>query len=283
MAEQTVNYQLVKMAPEEFYDRTIDNENLDKIDRAIKEAKDAVSNINLTGIEQSIEDLREEVTTHLEQNATTTTKGHVQLSNDTNSTSETLAPTMKALNEVKQYANDIKTKWASVVGSPLVSSDTQAQLQSKTQTIKNTLASNLTAKGQTSVGTETLMDLVSKVANVNTGRKWASGTAVSSTSSASYKLGDDSVDNRPSLTISGLNFVPSLVIIMDITNRRMGVLSPITDGFSTSMYKLFNYVQSGSSTWTANFKCVTPAYVTQGGFQLPVTYANTSHNWIAYE
>lgn len=57
MAEQTANYQLVKPAPEEFYDRTIDNENLDKIDRAIKEAKDAAGNIDLTEIEQSIEDL----------------------------------------------------------------------------------------------------------------------------------------------------------------------------------------------------------------------------------
>ncbi|MEH6942947.1 tail fiber protein [Bacillus sp. JJ722] len=103
---------------------------------------------------------------HKNEKATTTSKGHVQLSNDTNSVSETEAPTMKALNEVKLLANDIKKKWANVVGSPLLPNDTQAQLMNKTQTIKNTLASNLTAKGVSATGTEGLQALAGKVANI---------------------------------------------------------------------------------------------------------------------
>ncbi|MEG0449906.1 MAG: hypothetical protein RR595_08625 [Lysinibacillus sp.] len=66
MAEQTSNYNLVKSDVNEFYNRTIDNENLEKIDTAIKEAKDAASDVDLSQIEQSIEDIKSEVTAHLD-------------------------------------------------------------------------------------------------------------------------------------------------------------------------------------------------------------------------
>lgn len=134
------------------------------------------------------------------EDASVTKKGRVQLSNETDSTSETLAATPKsvkdakdalstqignlsglnttaksnlvaAVNELFTFANDGKTKWSNVVGSPLASSDTFTQMQTKTQTVKNTLATNLTAKGQSSLGTETLTALVNKVANVETGKK----------------------------------------------------------------------------------------------------------------
>ena len=70
---------------------------------------------------------------------------------------------VSAVNELFTFANDGKTKWSSVIGSPLASSDTFTQMQSKTQTIKNTLATNLTAMGKTAAGTETLTELVNKV------------------------------------------------------------------------------------------------------------------------
>lgn len=73
---------------------------------------------------------------------------------------------VNAINELFTFANDGKAKWSSVIGSPLVSGDTFTQMQNKTQTIKNTLATNLTAKGQSSTGTETLTALAGKVANI---------------------------------------------------------------------------------------------------------------------
>lgn len=73
---------------------------------------------------------------------------------------------VNAVNELFTFANDGKTKWSSVIGSPLVSGDTFTQMQSKTQTIKDTLATNLTAKGQTSTGAEALQALANKVANI---------------------------------------------------------------------------------------------------------------------
>lgn len=91
-----------------------------------------------------------------------------------------------AMNELFTNANSLKTDWAGVVGSPLVASDTSAQLKSKTQTIKNTLAANLSAKGQPSAGTEPLTALVNKVANVNTGKKKYTNVYYAPSSNSEY-------------------------------------------------------------------------------------------------
>lgn len=168
--------------------------------------------------------------------ATTTQKGVVQLSNSTTSTSETLAATPKAVkdakdglsaqigilsglnttakdnlvnavNELFTFANDGKSKWSSVIGSPLASSDTFTQMQTKTQTIKDVLADNLTAKGQTSTGAETLTSLVNKVSAIVPGRPIASGeTTVSSTS----------------LNINGLSFKPKSLFLFGSLNSSIG-------------------------------------------------------------
>ena len=79
------------------------------------------------------------------------------------------------LNELFTFANDGKTGIASVIGSPATSGDTFTTLESRIQTNKNTLAINLTNKGQIASGTDTLANLVAKVANIDTGSKIAFG------------------------------------------------------------------------------------------------------------
>ena len=74
-----------------------------------------------------------------------------------------------ALGELFQFANDGKTSIATVVGSPTLSNDTFPKIKNDIQIQKNNLATNLTNKGQSSVGTETLKSLVDKVVNINTG------------------------------------------------------------------------------------------------------------------
>lgn len=168
--------------------------------------------------------------------ATTSTKGVVQLSNNTTSTSETLAATPKAVkdakdglsaqigtlsglnttakdnlvsavNELFTFANDGKSKWSSVIGSPLVSSDTFAQMQTKTQTIKNTLATNLTAKGQSSTGTEMLTALVNKVSNIEVGPKYAAGQTTMTWNGSNWIA-----------TVTGLGFTPKTIIATSYQN-----------------------------------------------------------------
>jgi len=79
------------------------------------------------------------------------------------------------LEELFTFANSGKTDIASVIGSPATSGDTFTQLKTHIQTSKNDLATNLTAKGQTSAGTETLDALVDKVLTISTGSEITTG------------------------------------------------------------------------------------------------------------
>ncbi|MEW4368507.1 phage tail protein [Paenibacillus kandeliae] len=90
MASNTPNLNLLKKNPatdgnDTFNIETMLNENWDKIDTAIKQVKDKVDTINVPP-------------------ASTTQAGIVQLTNATNSTSETLVPTAKALKTVSDAA-----------------------------------------------------------------------------------------------------------------------------------------------------------------------------------
>jgi hypothetical protein len=104
------------------------------------------------------------------------------------------------LNELFTFANDGKTSIASVIGSPATSGDTFATLANHIQNAKNKGATNLTNKGVSASGTESLDSLMSKIANVNTGKKWASGTTINS-----------NLNNG--ISIRGLSFAPSIFII----------------------------------------------------------------------
>lgn len=68
MAEQTANYQLVKPAPEEFYDVAVPNSNMDKIDTLLKRLADILGGIDLdlTKKSQAIGKVNNLVTTHLD-------------------------------------------------------------------------------------------------------------------------------------------------------------------------------------------------------------------------
>ncbi|WP_411349290.1 phage tail protein [Paenibacillus sp. WLX2291] len=90
MASNTPNLNLLKKNPatdgnDTFNVQTMLNDNWDKIDTAVKQVKDKVDTINVPP-------------------ASTTQAGIVQLTNATNSTSETLAPTAKALKTVSDAA-----------------------------------------------------------------------------------------------------------------------------------------------------------------------------------
>lgn len=72
----------------------------------------------------------------------------------------------EALEQTFQFANNGKADIATVVGSPVSSGDTFTQIKTKLQTIKDTMAANLTAKGITAVATETMVALAGKIASI---------------------------------------------------------------------------------------------------------------------
>ncbi len=171
-----------------------------------------------------------------------------------------------ALNELFTNANNLKADWASVVGSPLVSGDTSAQLKSKTQTIKNALATNLTAKGQSSVGTETLTALVNKVLNVNTGKKWAMGTTKAF----------DNGNYTGLLYVTGLGFRPRNIIAQ---RARFSTNTAIYSADAPYTSVLNKFAQNGSADVNSVFS------VGDGWFQAtPLTgMQNEDINWFATE
>lgn len=146
-----------------------------------------------------------------------------------------------AINEVFQSANNIKNSWATVVGSPLLNTDTTAQLNEKTQTLKNTMATNLTSKGQSSQGTETLSGLIGKIANIKTG----SGNAV---------VGD---------VLSGKTFTNSTgnQLTGTMTNRG-AVTSTLTS--QNGQYTIPAGYHNGSGTVKATFSNLSASNVKKG-------------------
>lgn len=73
---------------------------------------------------------------------------------------------MDKADQAFQQANSGKTDIASVVGSPVTSGDTFPQIKTKLQTIKDTMAANLTAKGVTALASETMTALAGKISSI---------------------------------------------------------------------------------------------------------------------
>ena len=71
-----------------------------------------------------------------------------------------------ALTELFTFADNGKKNWVDVIGSPLLNTDSFSTLKSKTQTLKNTMASNLNSKAQSASGTEDLNSLINKIKDI---------------------------------------------------------------------------------------------------------------------
>jgi Phage tail fibre repeat len=213
---------------------------------------------------------------HQAEDATLTQKGHVQLSSSTTSVSEAYAATPKAVKTAMdradaafQQANDIKGKWAGVVGSPLLSTDTSTGLESKTQTIKNNLAANLSSKGQQSTGTETLDDLVDKVPLISTGSKKSSGT-----NSVAFASGSPV---RGTLTVSALGFQPSqiFVFVPPISLRSDGVVGGTVSAGTIKKDCTFN---DEGLAWKISVGLFTP---NSSGFSVRIDLSNNYNQSLA--
>lgn len=135
------------------------------------------------------------------------------------------------------------------------------------QHLKNQLANNLSSKGQSASGTETLASLVGKVANIATGLKWASGVKNS--------VGNDFV-------VTGLSFSPKIVIVkfteQDSNNGNYGgIFVYVNKGIMGLNYDIkYNTNWSGSIGSTTN-----DIQIDSNGFHFTAPWANKSYNWLA--
>lgn len=145
--------------------------------------------------------------------------------------------------------------------------------------IKRTMATNLSNKGVSASGTEALQALANKIANVNTGKKWASGTIV-----GAY---DDSL-GKHYVQVSGLSFTPSVILInalnsnyeITIYNKNLVSSLMFLSVFSTSGRSALN-----TTTYTENVSTTeesTGFYVYNNTFKLNVL-RKVVYSWIAFE
>jgi len=246
-------------------------DNMNKIEQGIAQVHELVG---------GIEDLQQEVTTHFAEDA-------IDAHNASNISfvppaGMTATDVQQAIAQAFQQANDIKGKWAGVVGSPLLSTDTQAQLQSKTQTIKNTLATNLSNKGQPSVGTETLTDLVNKVPNINTGKKFAAGTVTSNNTVENYKnASNGAFEGNFSVIVTGLDFTPSFIEIYK-NDRTLAVTYNASKNTASKIVMADNLTSPTGISRTIDERTI--AYANPTGFKLPAgATPNIAFNYRAYE
>lgn len=186
-----------------------------------------------------------------------------------------------ALNELFTNANSLKSDWAGVIGSPLLSSDTSAQLKSKTQTIKNTLATNLTAKGQSASGTETLTSLVNKVANVNTGKRIAVGTLTTSPVTTSFLQSNGTTFNSYYAYVNGLTFKPSYIFVYELDGEQTIYNSAFNMAYRID--RITNRTGTPVSLTVQEEVYPKGACVTATEFQLPVTKSSTVYKYFAIE
>ncbi len=227
---KTPNLELNQWSGNEYPKRTDFIEDNKKIDEAYKELKDNIKNGGkVSSVNNKI--------------------GDVILKAEDIKTAAGITVESK-LNELFQFADNGKKNIASVIGSPLSSSDAFDSLKSKIQTLKNTFASNLTTKGQSSSGTETLNNLINKIPNINTGKRWARGTPS---------------DGGDSFTVSNLSFKPSYIIIY------MKYPSPYPGGTST-----FEQIITGTPS---NLKLMIGGY---GSFKLDGSGSGSSATTVRY-
>lgn len=209
------------------------------------------------------------------------------------------------LDELFTSANSVKTNVSNAIGSPATSNDTGATLAGYINTEKGRIASTVgdgtgtsalqylvdrllqrrtdiatavNSKGVSASSADTLAQLATKISQIATGKKWASGTLTSGTTQVSYTSWTAGVRNFYQIAVSGLAFTPSVIIFSRAdgsSSDDLGFYFPNFDFRGNAGYDIYTLAFLGVQT---------PAgAITSNGFTMPVGYSSTSYKWIAFE
>ena len=196
--------------------------------------------------------------THKSEKASLTTNGHTQLSSATDSISEELAATPKAVKAAYDLANEAK----------------QSANSGKTA-----IATAVTAKGVTASPADTFPVLATKIGQINTGKRFATGTLTDSYinyANKYYTTKDTNTVYFSSFDVSGLAFKPTIIMII------MDGLFYTSVNTNVAQYAGYHYVDvTGTSV-----RLINNASIGATSFSLPVYFNGTKANvitWIAFE
>ena len=157
-------------------------------------------------------------------------------------------------------------------------------IKDELKTCHSNLSSALTSKGVEVTSEDKMSSLIGKVANIELGKKWASGTAVRNNSRENfvefYSNGSRTTSTF-SISVKGLDFKPSTVIITD-SNGYIRI-SVCENPINTTR---LNYYAIGQQD-PLQLALTSPASLYKGGFKLPVSYVSGESafncTWVAYE
>lgn len=236
----------------------------------------------LADLQQEFATLQQELTTHTAEDASLTKKGHVQLSNATNSTSETTAPTSKALAvtyeglsglmDGKYSSKKVGGKTADKVPLTTEKSDLIGMINEAFLSASDgkTLVANATsAKGVPASPADTFLTLATKIGQISTGKKFASGTSLTDYTGGNYRF-----------TVAGLTFLPKLILasqtvkIGDSSTTKFTLYVDFAEISTSGTRKRYN------GSWYA---LAGDEYVNSSGFRLdaPLATASNTIYWIA--
>lgn len=183
-----------------------------------------------------------------------------------------------AMNELFTFANDGKSRIASVVGIPATSSDNFAQLGAYIQSAKSIGASYLVAKGVDADELMPLQFLMSKIGEISAGGRRASGIATGGQQiQIPEHTGTLSGWYHVQINTSALGFVPELIIVR---GTRLDSFMGMTTWRYTNhieypgAYANCSYVIGTSGR---NFRIPYSSVLS-----LPVSSANTQYTWEAF-
>ncbi len=230
---KTLNLELNQWNGNEYPKRTDFIEDNKKIDEAYKELKDSIKNGGkVSSVNNKIGDVilkAEDIKT----GAGTTVENK--------------------LNELFQFADNGKKNIASVIGSPLSSSDTFDSMKSKIQGMKSMLGINLLNIGQSVNGNDTFYDLIEKVSSINIGKKFARGT----------------VNKYETINLS---FTPYYIIVY----RNTYDISFLLYGFGTP-FRVRGNIDGNTNSYSID------NYLTVSGNSFTTSYLDGQHSYLALE
>jgi hypothetical protein len=160
-------------------------------------------------------------------------------------------------------------------------------LQTHLNGIKAQLGAAIRAKGGTVNDTDAWSAFVSAVGSMPV-KRWASGIVNSPVGTTSWTYaGNGSTVSLASVTVTGLTFKPSVIVIQGNsggTNFPLTVYSEPTNNVYPKIAQVSNYDVDSLAVSTYNIKADTGgAYVNETGFNLPVTTQSITYQWIAFE
>jgi hypothetical protein len=231
--------------------------------------------------------IKDTVSTHIAQNASASVSGHVKLG--------TISGTALEGTYAGNMASQDAGKGASMVGVQDVNNHFTGttvetvlnELFTYANDGKTQVANAVTAKGVSASSIDTFSTLATKIGQISTGKKWASGTVVATNAlDKSFYASSNQAFMKRSIQVSGLTFLPGLIVYWTDLGSNVGEFGVykrnLMAGTNWEIALILAENQSTESCSLYLYKG--DLAITASSFCLPVNIINSpTYNWLVVE